>query len=291
MRQRERRSRRAAPLRRAVTVGLLLTAVTASAAATAAADDGGKERDVRLVYCLDDSHRAGLASAAVRLGLLKPGATADGAVEPTGGPAAPMTLTAWAERRDDDFGRACDALMAAGSESPGSAPEDEDGWLASLLTQWAQLPLVVLGALLTLLVQFWDRSLGERRSFKKRLETSRQTFRSAARLYLAAYERDPKADHAELLAAREALTGAFAEVEGTGARGRAARRLADGLPLSQRLPENGEGVPLGSDGRKHEADRVRQLMDRQLPQASDLSRTFVYWWWRALRDRPTGSGV
>lgn len=291
MRQRERRSRRAARVRRAVTVGLLLTSVTAPTAATAA--DSGKERDVRLVYCLDTSHRAGLASAGVRLGLLKPGATADGAVRPTGGRAvAPMTLTAWAERREDDFGRACDALMAAGSESPGSAvPKDEDGWPAALLTQWAQLPLVVLGALLTLLVQFWDRTLGERRQFKKQLETCRQTFRSAARLYLAAYERDPKADHGELLPAREALSGAFAEVEGAGAKGRAARRLADGLPLSQRLPENSEGVPLTPDGRKHEADRIRQLMDRQLLQAADLSRTFPYWWWRALRDRPPGSGV
>ncbi|WP_369245432.1 hypothetical protein [Streptomyces sp. R41] len=272
-----RRTRRAA----AVAV-LVLLGVTAAPAF--AAPGASEERDAQLVYCLDTSHRGDLVAAAVRLGLLKADAAAQDTVRPTGS-GGRMTLEKWAERRQDDFGRACSALMAAESDSPGAAAKDtaEDDWFVTLLKS---LPLLAAGALITLGGQLSERVSAERRQIKQQLDSGEAAFRTAVREYLAAYERDAHADHTAVLTARDALTGTLAQVAGPGARRSAARRLADELPLARPLPDARDGAFLGTHARAQEAQGVRQTVDGRLRIVPDLNGRALYWRWRTLREHP-----
>ncbi|MFF4105318.1 hypothetical protein [Streptomyces sp. NPDC001903] len=264
--------------------------VLAAAAPAFAAPAGSKERDVQLVYCLDASHRADLVTAATRLGLLQPGASAPGSAMAAESvlPAASsrrMTPQEWSVHRQGDFARACSALMGAASDTPGAAAEEkkaEGGWLETFLTS---LPLLAVGALLPLGGQAWERVSTERRLLKQQLESGRTSFRSAAREYLRNYEDDPAADHTAVLAAREALSGALAQVGAPGARRAQARRLADELPLASPLPEFSGDRRLGTDARTRRAQEERQSVDRKLSDVSDLNRRAFHWRWRTARER------
>lgn len=124
--RRRKRQGRTGPGTAAVVLVLL------AAAPAFAAPAGSKERDVQLVYCLDASHRAELFTAAARLGLLQPEASAPVSVMATDSvmPAASvgrMTPQAWSVRRQDDFARACSALMGAAADAPGAAAEEKKG--------------------------------------------------------------------------------------------------------------------------------------------------------------------
>ncbi|MFF3648798.1 hypothetical protein ACFYXV_09110 [Streptomyces sp. NPDC002181] len=268
-------------------VGLVLLA----AAPAFAAPGGSKERDVQLVYCLDTSHRAELFTAAARLGLLQPAASAPVSVMATDSvmPTASvgsMTPQAWSVRRRDDFARACSALMGAASDGPGAAAEEKkegDGWLQTFLTS---LPLLAVGSLLTLGGQSWERVSAERRLLKQQLESGRTSFRAAAREYLRNYEEDPAADHTAVLTAREALGAALAQVTADRARRARAHRLADELPLAGPLPEFAAGRRLGTDARARQAQEARLSVDRKLSAVSDLNRRGLYWRWRTARERP-----
>jgi len=273
----------------AVTVGALVLfgvlvwwGVTAAPAFAAPGASG--ERDAQLVYCLDTAHRGDLVTAAVRLGLLKAGATAQDTVVPTAA-GGRMTLEKWAEHSQDDFGRACSALMSAASDSPGAAAggSAEDGWFMTFLKS---LPLLGAGALLTLGGQFSERVSAERRQLTQQLDSGAAAFRAAAREYLADYERRPDADHTAVLAARDALIGPLLQVSGPGARRDTARRLAGELPLARPLPSARDGAFLGLGARAQEAQGVRQSVERQLRTVSDLNGRALYWRWRTLRARP-----
>lgn len=168
----------------AVTVGaLVLFGVLVwwgvTAAPAFAAPGASAERDAQLVYCLGTAHRGDLVTAAVRLGLLKAGATAQETVIPTAA-GGRMTLEKWAEHSQDDFGRACSALMSADSDSPGAAAggSAEDGWFMTFLKS---LPLLGAGALLTLGGQFSERVSAERRQLTQQLDSGTAAFRAAAR--------------------------------------------------------------------------------------------------------------
>ncbi|POX48915.1 hypothetical protein C3489_26115 [Streptomyces sp. Ru71] len=256
-----------------------------------AAPGASSERDVQLVYCLDGPHRAGLVSAALRLRLLAPGSTAaPDAVRPAQGPGGAMSLQQWAERRTEDFGRACSALMAAASESPGTAAQGGGGggWFTDFLKQ---LPLLAAGALLTLAGQSSERISAERRQLGQQLETEESAYRTAVQDYLAGYEIDPRADHSAVRAARTALVGTLGRVPGPRARRDAARAAADALPLARPLPGQRDGYLLDTESRGVWAEEQRGTVEDKLRLISGLNGRTVYWGWRTVRARLARRGA
>ncbi|MFF4833632.1 hypothetical protein [Streptomyces sp. NPDC001315] len=264
---------------------LLLAAATApaSAAPWSATAAASGERDVQLVYCLAAAHRDDLVAAAVALGLLVPGGAAgQDSVRPVGS-GGRMTLQRWAERREKDFSRACSALMAAGADSrePAAQGSDGDGWFVTFLKG---LPVLAVGALLTLGGQLSERVSSERRQLRQRLRTDEAAFRGAARAYLAAYEDDADADHAAVRSAREALAGTLFQVPGPAARRRAAGLAVEGLPLAEPLPSSREGLVLGTEDRAREARAAGDAVDRVPRSVSGLDRGVAHWGWRTVRE-------
>ncbi|MFF7978653.1 hypothetical protein ACFZDK_05920 [Streptomyces sp. NPDC007901] len=266
-------------------------ALLLSAAAPAwAGPAGSKERDVQLVYCLDPARLDSLVAAAVRLRLLRADSTTGPAgVRPVGS-AERLTAQEWADRHEADFSRACSALMAATSGSPATAAGKDGGgggggWLTAL---WQGVLLSAAGALLTLLGQTSERVSAERRELRRRLAAEEAAFRSTARTYLTDYESDPRgADHPAVRAAREALAATLLRVPGPEVRRRAARRLAEGLPLPRPLPAVRNGTVLGADARTGEARGPGEALDTLPGAVSDLDRPPGYWSLRAVRERST----
>ncbi|MER5755464.1 hypothetical protein [Streptomyces sp. NPDC002088] len=263
--------------------GAALLLAAAAAPATAAPAVSG-ERDVQLVYCLDVPHRDDLVAAAVALGLLVPGGAAgQDSVRPVGS-GGHMTLQRWAEQREEDFSRACSALMAAAADSREPAAQGsggEDGWFVTFLKG---LPVLAAGALLTLGGQLSERVSSERRQSHQRLRTDEAAFRGAARAYLAAYEGDADADHAAVRSAREALAGTLFQVPGPAARRRAAGLAVEGLPLAGPLPSSRDGSVLGTEDRAREARAAGDSVDRVLRSVSGLDRGVAHWGWRTVRE-------
>ena len=224
-------------------------------------------------------HRTDLLTAAVRLGLLK----ADDRVTPE----------QWAKGHDDDFGRACAALMAAESDSPATAVRaeetGEDGWFMALVKQ---LPLLLAGALLTLGGQSFERRRSEQRSLQQELRTTESAYRTAVREYLAEYgqpERQP--DHSAVRATREALAAALSRVPGPPARQAAAERLIDTLPLADPLPRLSRGYLVDSEDRTRGVNEQHGSVERCLRALPELNRSSSYWSWRRLRTRSARSGA
>ena len=258
---------------------LLLAAGAGPAFAASAGDANSPERDAQLVYCLAPVHRTDLLTAAVRLGLLK----AD----------AKVTPEQWAKDHDDDFGRACAALMAAESDSPGTAAQareaDGDGWL---MTALKQLPLLLLGALLTLGGQSYERGSAQRRSLRLELRTAENAYRDAVREYLDTYgESYARANHSAVRSAREALTAALSRVPGPAARLAAADRIADGLPLAEPLPRNKGIYLLDDETRTRIANEEHASVASCLRSLPELNRAFPYWSWRTRRPGSAQSGT
>ncbi|MFD9003373.1 hypothetical protein ACFV0T_20750 [Streptomyces sp. NPDC059582] len=259
-----------------------------AAAPVSAAPAASGERDVQLVYCLAAAHRTDLVAAAVALGLLTPDGTAAGdSVRPVGS-GGRMTLQRWAGQREDDFSRACSALMtsAAGSRAASAQGSGgEDGWFVTFLKG---LPVLAVGALLTLGGQLSERVSSERRQSRQRLRTDEAAFRGAARAYLTAYEGDADADHTAVRSARETLTGTLFQVSGPGARRRAAVQAVEGLPLAEPLPSARAGTVFGTDGRAAESRAAGDAVNRVLRAVSDLDRGFAHWAWRTVREWRVG---
>ncbi|WP_329277365.1 hypothetical protein [Streptomyces sp. NBC_01451] len=256
---------------------LLLAAGAAPAFGASAGGADSPERDARLVYCLDPVHRTDLLTAAVRLGLLK----ADAEVSPE----------RWAKDHDDDFGRACAALMAAESDSPAAAAQsggaDGDGWLMTLVKQ---LPLLLAGALLTLGGQSYERVSSQRRSLRQELGTAESAYRAAVREYTTEHARETPADHPPVRAARDALFVALSRVPGPAARRAAAEELADGLPLAEPLPRTGAYL-FDRETRVRDAAEEHASAQRCLRSLSELNRGSLYWGWRTLRSRSARTGT
>lgn len=260
----------------------------AAAAPVSAAPSASGERDVRLVYCLAPAHRADLVTAAVALGLLTPDGTAgQDSVRPVGS-AGRLTLQQWAGRREEDFSRACTALMSAAADPRAAAAQGsggEDGWFVTFLKG---LPVLAVGALLTLGGQFSERVSSERRQSRQRLRTDEAAFRGAARAYLTAYEGDAEADHTAVRSARETLAGTLFQVSGPEARRRAAVQAAEGLPLAEPLPSSRAGTVLGTDGRAAESRTAGDAVNRVLRAVSDLDRGVAHWVRRTVREWRVG---
>ncbi|MEU1004111.1 hypothetical protein [Streptomyces tibetensis] len=282
-------SRKPAPRWKPVLLGALL--LLSATAGQAVADDG--RSDVRLVYCLADEHRDELRDAALQLDVVRrplgPAGGAD-AVRVPGPQGGVMSLDDWADKHRGDFERVCDAVLAAGGDPPGaSADKGGSGGLGGFLDG---VYLLAAGAALTLVGQMTERISAERRTRDRQLAAAVQEFRRIAWLYLTAYEQDPETDHAEALRAREALSQLLVQVPGPAPRREAARRLADSLPLTNRLPGSREGQPLLPRQRKSEADAVRTTLDLQTREVADLRRPAPLWWLPGARgsDRPTSAG-
>ncbi|MGW0861525.1 hypothetical protein [Streptomyces koelreuteriae] len=259
-------------------------------AGQAAADTG--RSDVRLVYCLADEHRGDLRDAAVRLGVVGrvPGPVGGtDAVRVPGGKGGVMSLDDWADKRQGDFARVCDAVMAAAGEPAGASADQGGGGLGGFADGAL---LLATGAVLTVLGQKTERISAERRTHGRQLSAAVLEFRRIAWLYLAEYEQVAETDHAEVSRAREALSGLLALVPGPAPRRAAARLLADSLPLADRLPRSRDGELLRPNDRKNEADAVRTILDRQTREVGDLLRPAPVWWLRGSRHdgRPTSSG-
>ncbi|WP_327694649.1 hypothetical protein [Streptomyces sp. NBC_00459] len=271
---------RARHARHAVTGAALLLLATGAAPAFAASAGGADspERDAQLVYCLDPVHRTDLLTAAVRLGLLK----ADDRVTPE----------QWSRDHDDDFGRTCAALMAADADSPGTAAQgegaDEDGWLMALLKQ---LPLLLVGALLTLGGQSFERGRSQQHALQQELATTESAYRVAAREYLAEYGLRERPDHSAVRATREALAAALSRVPGPPARRAAAERLADALPLADPLPWTSGEYLTDSEDRVRGANEEHALVERCLRALPELNRSSSYWSWYRARSRSARSGA
>ncbi|MFJ7332931.1 hypothetical protein ACIQUU_06720 [Streptomyces sp. NPDC101116] len=273
---------------RPVLLGALLLLPAGAGQAVA---DGGSS-DVRLVYCLADDHRDELRQAALRLGVVRrpSGPAGPAAVRVPGSEGGVMSLDDWADKHKSDFERVCDAVMAAAGDPPGaSADKGGSGGLSGFLDG---VYLLAAGAALTLIGQATERISAERRTRDRQLAAAVQEFRRIAWLYLSAYEQDPETDHAEALRARETLTALLAQVPGPAQRREAARRLADSLPLTDRLPSSREGQLLLPRQRKSEADAVRTTLDLRTREVADLRRPAPLWWLPGTRgsDRPTGAG-
>ncbi|MEU3840393.1 hypothetical protein AB0E88_10220 [Streptomyces sp. NPDC028635] len=195
-----------------------------------------------------------------------------------------MTLQQWAERRQEEFGRACSALMAAASESPGAAARDDGGggWFTDFLKQ---VPLLAAGALLTLGGQASERLSAERRQFQQQLAGEESAYRTAVHDYLTAYETDERADHGAVRTARTALARTLNRVPGPRARRDAGRAAADALPLGRPLRGDRDGYLLDTEGRGRYAEEQRSTVEDRLRLIPDLNRSKVYWSWRSVRDR------
>lgn len=259
--------------RAAAGVALLLLGTGATSAF--AGDNGFAGRDVQLVYCLAPAHRTDLLAAAVRLDLLK----ADVRVTPE----------QWARDHSDDFGRACMALMAAESDSPATAGQDDgaaDNWFIDLVKQ---LPLLLAGALLTLAGQAYERTGSERRSLRQELRSAESAYRGAAQDYLTEYRQDPQAGHSAVRAARDALAVVLSRVSGPPARRAAAGRLADELPLAEPLPQSDGRYLLDSEALSRHADTAHSSVERCLRSITELDRSSLYWSWITVRNRPVRS--
>ncbi|WP_157876713.1 hypothetical protein, partial [Streptomyces graminilatus] len=245
--------------------------------ASAAGNADSPERDAQLVYCLDPVHRADLLTAAVRLGLLKANAT--------------VSPEQWAKDKGDDFGRACAALMAAESDSPGTAAQakgaNEDSWFMGLVKQF---PLLLLGALLPLAGQSYERVSSQRRELRQELGARESAYRMAVREYLTAYEEDERADYSAVRAARDALAVALSRVPGPAVRRAAAEELAEGLPLAEPLPHSGGQYLLDTATRTHDAAEVHASVIARLQALPRLNRGLMYWGWRTVRTRPDHAG-
>ncbi|MGY1501139.1 hypothetical protein ACW4TU_31930 [Streptomyces sp. QTS52] len=257
---------------------LLLAAGAAPAFAASAGGADSPERDAQLVYCLDPVHRTDLLTAAVRLGLQK----ADAEVSPE----------RWAKDHDEDFGRACAALMAAESDSPATSAQargaDDDGWLMTLVKQ---VPLLLLGALLPLAGQSYERVSSQRRSLRQELRTTETAYRVAVQEYLAGHDQEHPEDHSPVRAARYALAVTLSRVTGPSARRAAAEQLADGLPLARPLPRVDGGYLIDTPTRTLDAAEQHISVERCLRALPELNRGSLYWSWRTLRTRPGRAGA
>ncbi|MFE9253645.1 hypothetical protein [Streptomyces sp. NPDC006879] len=279
------RGRRARGRPALATAGAALALLTAGTYPTFADSTSSGSRDIQLVYCLDSAHRGDLVAAAVRLMLLRPDSAADpgAAVHLRSG--GHMALETWAARRVEDFGRACEALMAADSPPPATATADgsaEDDWFTGFLKE---IPLLAAGALLTLGGQQSERRVSEIRLFKSQLGAEEKVYRTAVREYLTRYEQDPHTDHRAVRTARETLAATLSRAPGPSVRQAAAQQVAEGLPLGRALSGNQAGALLGPEARAGEAERASALVDRRLRQISELNRSSLYWLWLTVRTK------
>jgi len=223
---------------------------------SASAGDKGAE-DARIVYCLADAHRAELADAAVSLKLADAAAQNDHVV--VGG--KNMGLDAWRETHEESFDRACKALFSASKDSAGGGSGGGFGWTA-LLT--ILLP-VAAGAGLTLLTTEFRAARDAGRLRADALRTAARNFAEAVSGYADAWtghSLGPQPSDEGVARARVELDARLREVEvlhrGWDAIAPPRATISSG-PLGESLAEGWQ--PLGADGRRARAARVRDALD------------------------------
>ncbi|MEO3813821.1 hypothetical protein ABGB17_32900 [Sphaerisporangium sp. B11E5] len=208
---------------------LLWVAATLGPAGAAHADD---DADLRAVYCLSAAHREQVVEAAVNLRL---GAAVHG--EPGSLKVGRWTypLRAWRDQHPDDFGRACDALLATvpqlvTDEKPGALPP------------FVELLLPVLaGALLTLAVQRVDAAVTRRQASRDALLQAAGHFRRAAHEYVTAWIDNPRTPGDAVSARAFELQVELAKHKVSGRHRAEAAKLADDLPVPYDVAPGGTG--------------------------------------------------
>ncbi|MEU0692797.1 hypothetical protein ABZ349_02225 [Streptomyces niveus] len=251
-----------------------------------------KEDDARAVYCLDPARGPDMVRAAVQLDVAKPVTGEPGRLLPGSNRIRTLTVEQWYDRHPKDFGRVCEAVMAARSDTPGPAKDEGGGGVRDSAL------LAALGVVFTLFVQFVERGTSRRRERLTALTGATGTFSYEAELYLTAWRENVRSPHGEVATARAALAAALRGLALPGARGRA----ADGLGRTLPLPDPLEAVDAKSAGgarswspdeRAAEILRVQAELSATVTEARELASSAAVWHVRRyIRTfRPSRSGT
>jgi hypothetical protein len=170
--------------------------------ALAGCGGGGGASDQDLVFCTAPSEQDRLADAAVALGVAQPG-PGPGQLTVAG---ATVAVAEWPARRQDDFRRTCQALVAA--DRPPRLGSSGSFGLGPLLT--VLLPLLI-GALLTLLTTEWREVRADGRRRADALRAAADAFGAATRTYLRRWQ-DGRPDEEPVRVARLELSARLREV-------------------------------------------------------------------------------
>ncbi|WP_405818265.1 hypothetical protein OG705_03395 [Streptomyces sp. NBC_00838] len=235
-----------------------------------------KEDDARAVYCLDPGRGADIVRAAVQLDVAKP-VTGDPA-RLLAGPnrTRKLTVEQWYDGHPKDFGRVCEAVMAARPDAPAPAKDEGGGGVRDSVL------LAAVGVVFTLFVQFVERGTSRRRERITALTGATGTFSYEAELYLTAWRENTLSPHGEVAAARAALAAALRGLALTGARGSAADDLGRALPLPDPIEAvdstaAGGARPWRADERDAEIRRVRAELSTTVAGARELTSWAVVW--------------
>lgn len=271
-------------------LGCAVTVSVCAVPSVAFADQ--KEDDARAVYCLDPARRPDIVRAAGQLEVAKP-VTGDPA-RLLAGPdrTRSVTVEQWYDRYPKDFGRVCEAVMAARPDAPGPAKDEGGGGVRDSVL------LAALGVVFTLFVQFVERGTSRRRERLTALTGATGTFSYEAELYLTAWRENARSPHGEVAAARAALAAALRGLGLPGARGRAADDLGMALPLPDPLEpvdvkSAGGARPWTADERVAAIRRVRGELSESVAEARELTSWAAVWHVRRYirRGRSSSSGT
>jgi hypothetical protein len=167
------------PIRRCSPVLALLLGLCLAVSGCSASVPTASQNDERLVYCLDLTRQANLATAAVRLGLGSVGKAPDHLVVSD----EDLSVEQWQRKQGAQFDRACDALMAENNHpvpKAGGLPN----WINDLLSTIRAVLLLLAGAAFTLAAGGL-RAAGERRRLQAAgLRGAADNFVAACEIYL-----------------------------------------------------------------------------------------------------------
>ncbi|MFD6988259.1 hypothetical protein [Streptomyces sp. NPDC059943] len=235
-----------------------------------------KEDDARVVYCLDPARQPEIVRAAGQLDVAKP-VTGDPA-RLLAGPTRTRALTVeqWYVRHPKDFGRVCEAVMAARPDAPAPAKDEGGGGVRDSAL------LAALGVVFTLFIQFVERGTLRRRERLTALTGATGTFSYEVELYLTAWRENARSPHGEVATSRAALAAALRGLGLPGARGRAAGDLGRTLPLPEPLEavdvkSAGGARSLTTDERAAEIGRVHAELTANVAEAQELTSWAVVW--------------
>lgn len=196
--------------RNTLLVGGFLVIVGLIAAQRVLAGGGSASNDAQRVFCLSPNQRMPLVSAAISLGLARPGGSAS---QLTVGNRQ-LTVDEWRYAYPRAFERSCTALVAS-AQLPLTGTPSDPGVVLSLATN---LAAVFAGALLTWFAGEWRAAAERNRLQAETLGTSVQAFAEAADGYISVWA-DPQSNAIppdDLLRARRAeLSAQLRLVEAT----------------------------------------------------------------------------
>ncbi|TXL88419.1 hypothetical protein [Streptomyces sp. IB2014 016-6] len=235
-----------------------------------------KEDDARVVYCLDPARGPDMVRAAVQLDVAKPVTGEPGRLLPGPNRIRTLTVEQWYDRHPKDFGRVCEAVMAARQDAPAPAKDEAGGGVRDSVL------LAAVGVVFTLFVQFVERGTSRRGERLTALTGATGTFSYEAELYLTAWRENTRSPHGEVATARTALAVALRGLGLPGERGRAADDLGRTLPLPDPLEavdakSAGGARSWSPDERLAEIGRVRVELSATVAEARELTSWAPVW--------------